>query len=266
MTRDADPDPTKTRKDWFFRGFRDRYCLGYVRKHFHAVRLSLASYPIPPAEGPVIVVLNHPSWWDPLICTVLSREFGRREHYGVIDAAMLKKYGFFTWLGFFGVDPLTLRGAARFLRVATKLLAGTDRVFWITAQGDFADVRTRPMNLRSGVGHLIARLPRSTVLPVAFEYAFWTERTPEALVRIGLPIVVTDPKAYDGAGWTAVIEAALTETLDTLNRESMGRDPAAFRTLLGGKAGVGGFYQRWQAIKARLTGKRFDPVHHPPTE
>jgi 1-acyl-sn-glycerol-3-phosphate acyltransferase len=266
LKRVADPDPAKARKDWFFRGFRDRYVLGYVRKHFHAVRLSLGSHPIPPADGPVIVVPNHPSWWDPMMFTVLSREFGRREHFGVIDAPMLKKYGFFSWIGLFGVEPNSVRGAATFLRVATKLLAGSNHVFWITAQGDFADVRKRPLNLRSGVGHLVARLPKVTVLPMALEYPFWTERTPEALVRFGQPIVVTDPKAHDGAGWTALIEAALTETLDTLNKESLARDPAAFRTLLGGKAGVGGFYQRWQAIKAKLAGKRFDPAHRSPIE
>jgi 1-acyl-sn-glycerol-3-phosphate acyltransferase len=249
------------RKDWFFRGFRDRYVRGYLRKHFHAVRLSRSSAAIPADDRPVVVVLNHPSWWDPLICTLLSGEFGRREHYGVIDEAMLKKYGFFRWLGFFGVDPNTLRGAARFLRTAIRLLNGSNRVLWITAQGEFSDVRQRPLNLKSGVGHLAARLDRVAILPVAFEYAFWTERTPEALIRIG-PVIEKDASTTrTPEEWTGHIEAGLTETLDRLNAETITRDPRQFTTLLGGKSGVGGVYGLWQRFKSLITGHPYQPAH-----
>ena len=41
-----------------------------------------------------------------------------------------------------------------------------------------------------------------------------------------------------GKAWTARIEAALTRTLDALNGDAMSRDPARFRTLLGGKTGA----------------------------
>jgi 1-acyl-sn-glycerol-3-phosphate acyltransferase len=265
--RDAE-DPSKLRKAWFFRGFRDHYCLRYVKKHFHAVRLSLASAPIPAADGaPVIVVLNHPSWWDPLICTVLSREFGdaTTEHYGVIDEAMLAKYGFFRWLGIFGVEANSLRGAARFLKTATTLLEGTDRFFWITAQGRFADVRERPLALQSGAGHLAARLSRATIVPVAVEYAFWNEKTPEVLVRIGTPLETEDSN-LDGKAWTTKIELALTDTLDSLAVDVRSRDPDRFRTLLGGSVGVGGMYGLWQRIKTWARMQRYRPEHQSPKE
>lgn len=258
-------DPARHRRAWFVRGFRDRYAVRYVRKHFHAVRLSKASSPIPAGDTPLVVVLNHPGWWDPMICTVLSREFGEhREHFAAIDAEMLKKYPFFKLLGFVGVDTHTLRGAADFLRTATALLNKPNRVLWVTAQGRFSDARSRPLGLRSGVGHLASRLDRGYVLPVALEYGFWTERTPESLVRIGPAVDVRESPRRTGRDWTAHIERALTDTLDGLNADTMTRDSDRFVTLLGGATGVGGFYDGFRRLRAWAAGRRFQSAHAAP--
>ena len=264
----TDIDPTQTRKAWFFRGFRDRYALRYVRKHFHAVRLARGSAAVPTDDAPLIVVLNHPSWWDPMICTVLSPRFEPRDQFAAIDAAVIDKYAFFRWLGFFGVDTTSVSGAAAFLRTATAVLSAPRRSVWITAQGRFMDVRARPLDLRSGVGHLAARLGRGYVIPVAIEYTFWTESTPEALVRIGEPLPLADEPRTKGRDWTARIEAALTATLDALNADAMTRDPARFETLLGGKTGVGGVYDLFRRAKSLVRGRKFDPSHgdHPWSE
>jgi hypothetical protein len=115
--------------------------------------------------------------------------------------------------------------------------------------------------LQSGVGHLAARMRGGIVLPVALEYAFWTERTPGALVRIGEPLRIADHPGLNGKQWAALIEEALTRNLDALSAEAIRRDPAAFSELLSGKTGVGGFYDRWRRLKSWLRGRKFDPAH-----
>ena len=43
------------------------YCRGYVRRHFHSLRISINGLP-PDATGyPVVLYTNHASWWDPLV-------------------------------------------------------------------------------------------------------------------------------------------------------------------------------------------------------
>jgi 1-acyl-sn-glycerol-3-phosphate acyltransferase len=242
------------------RGFR-RYACRYVRKHFHAVRLSRSSAALPSTTEQLLVVLNHPSWWDPLIGVVLSREFPNRDHFAAIDAEAVKRYSFFSRLGFVGVDTKSFHGAAAFLRTGSAILAQPERAFWVTAQGRFTDVRERPLALQSGVGHLAARLGSGLVLPVAFEYVFWTERTPEALVRFGEPLRVTDHAAATARQWTALIEAALTRTMDALSAEALARDPGAFTELLAGRTGVGGTYDLWRRLTAWMRGRKFDPAH-----
>src|SRR5262249_37561366 len=157
---------------------------------------------------------------------------------------------FFKKLGFVGVDTKTLRGAAEFLRTGTAILSQPSRVYWVTAQGRFTDVRERPLAIQAGVGHLAARLERGIVLPLALEYTFWTERTPEALVRVGEPLSVAEHPGLSGKEWAALIETAMTQNLDALNAEAMTRDPAKFTALLAGKSGVGGPYDWWRRLKA----------------
>lgn len=245
---------------WLIRGFR-KYARRYVRKHFHAVRLSNSGAALPTGDEPLLVALNHPSWWDPLIGIVLSDLFGTREHFAAIDAIAVERYRFFTKLGFVGVDTRSLRGAAEFLRVGSAILSRPRHVYWVTAQGRFTDVRERPLALQSGVGHLASRMATGAVLPVALEYTFWTERTPEALVRIGEPLRPVDHPGLDGKGWTALVEDALTRNLDTLSAEAAKRDPAAFTDLLAGKTGVGGVYDSWRRLKSWVRGRKFDPSH-----
>jgi hypothetical protein len=102
---------------------------------------------------------------------------------------------------------------------------------------------------------------RGEVLPLALEYTFWTERTPEALVRVGDPLRVADHPGLLGKDWTTLIEDAMTRNLDALNAETMSRDPSKFAELVAGKSGVGGPYDWWRRFKAMLRGEKFDPSH-----
>jgi len=249
------------RSAWLFRWFRG-YARRYVRHHFHAMRMSReGSVPALP-DGAVIVVLNHPSWWDPLIGFVLTELMpASRIHFAPIDAVGLAQYPFLERLGFFGVEVGTTRGTLAFLRRSEAILSRPESALWITAQGEFVDPRERPTRLKEGVGHLIHRLSAVTILPLALEYPFWNDRCPEALARFGEPIRVSAGRQFSPAAWTARIERALQDTQDRLAEEARLRDPAAFTTILGGTAGVGGVYDLWRRLRARIHGKSFIPEH-----
>jgi 1-acyl-sn-glycerol-3-phosphate acyltransferase len=207
------------------------------------------------------VVLNHPSWWDPLMGCVLSLHYPDREPYIPMDAAGLAKYRFLGKLGFFGVETGSLRGAAQFLRTAEAILVRPKAMLWVTAQGKFTDPRVRPAVLQSGVGHLARRIGTGTVLPLALEYPFWSERSPEALARFGEPIDLSRNRGWSARAWTERIGGGLEETQDALAAEASSRDPSKFVTLIHGHAGVGGVYDLWRRAKSWLRGQRFDPRH-----
>lgn len=248
------------RSPWMFRAFR-KYGLRYVAKHFHAVRLSRSGYRPPEGlTGPVVIVVNHPSWWDPMTGLVLSKLWPEHaRHYAPIEAAGLAKYPFLEKLGFFGIESETTRGGILFLRRSLAALADPDGVLWVTAQGRFADVRERPTRIKPGVGHLVQRLTQGSVVPLALEYPFWNESKPEALARFGPPMALDEAMQADA--WTERIERALQETQDVLAEDGLSRDPSRFETLLSGAAGVGGVYDLWRRAKSAILGKKFVAQH-----
>ena len=265
MTADADVAAVLAARSAVLARLFGRYMTRYVARHFHAVRIARGGLPRLPEGRPAIVYTNHPSWWDPAVFMALATLlFPGRPAWGPMDAAALEKYGIFRRIGIFGIEPGTRRGAARFLRVATAVLADPAAMLWVTAEGAFTDPRARPVRLRPGLAHLARRLPDAVLVPLALEYPFWTERFPEALLRFGDPIPAENhhPAGNHTTGdWTAILEARLTETLDALAADAMTRDPARFTTLLSGAAGIGGGYDLWRRLRAALAGRRFSAAH-----
>jgi 1-acyl-sn-glycerol-3-phosphate acyltransferase len=226
-------------------------------RHFNAVRLSKSQRLDPAlARGrPLIIYLNHSSWWDPLICLELARElFPGRRHYGPIDAGTAGEYRAFTRMGFFEVEPGSARGARRFLALAQDLLGQPDATLWIPADGRFGDPRERPVRLRSGIGSLASRVRQAVLLPLALEMPFWEARLPEVLARFGeeLPAGDADLRAGD---WTEVLEDRLESALDALAAESLARDPARFDVLHAGGAEAGGLGAAWRRFLGSFRGR-----------
>ena len=240
------------------------YCRGYIRRHFHSLRVARAGFP-PDTHGlPLVIYTNHASWWDPLVGLVIKAEcFPDRSLYTPIDAAMLERYKMFAKLGFFGVEQNSRRGVVHFLRTSEAVLASPDRVLAITPQSRFADVRERPVRFQPGLGHLASRVPGAMFLPVATEYVFWEERLPEVLIRFGEPVRVTPKKSKSVAAdsWTTLFEQRMSETQNALALEAQGRNPDAFKTILQGGAGQGGVYDLWRALQSKWRGEHFSKEH-----
>ena len=256
------PLPTRSPRlvAWF-----TRYCQWYVGRHFHSVRLAGEGAPLLDPAQPLVVYVNHASWWDPLLCLFASnRFFPGRAGFAPIDAAMLERYRFFAKLGFFGVEQQSTRGAARFLRTAEAILRQPNTALWLTPEGRFTDTRQRPVRFKPGLGHLAARLTRGTFVPLALELTFWEERTPEALLLFGQPVEIVPGEARTADAWTALLERRLEAALDALGGLAQQREPAAFTPLLRGGAGVGGVYDLWRRGRAWLRGETFDPSHGQP--
>ena len=242
--------------------FMARQFTSFFRRHMNALRIARWGELQAEPGVPLIVYSNHPSWWDAVLFITMGKMLlPGRASFAPIDAKMLQKYKFFAKIGAFGIDLESRRGAVDFLRNATAVLAHPDHALWITAQGTFKDVRERPIGLRPGIAHLAERAPDAAFVPLAIEYSHWTERGAEALVAFGPPVhartLVDLPKGQP----LSVLENALAATMDRLAVDAMSRDPERFRTLIAGRQGIGGVYDLWRGVRARLRGERFQPGH-----
>jgi len=227
-----------------------------MRRSFHAVRLTKPGWPELPAGRPVIVYLNHPSWWDPAFLIVMgTTRFADRPGYGPIDAAALGRYPFLGRIGLFGIEPDSVQGATAFLRIGRSILSDPSAMLWITAEGAFTDPRKRPVRLRPGLAHLVRRVPETLVVPLALEYPFWDERTPEALGRFGAPMDAGMFQGWRVGDVNAHLADRLEKTMGGLAEDALSRDPARFVRVIGGTVGVGGVSDLWRRGRAGVAGR-----------
>ncbi len=242
------------------RGWFAWYVRRYLRKHFNAVRLLTNAPPPASSSAAAVFYLNHPAWWDPLVAFHLARTFfPSQQSFAPMDAAALQKYGLLKRLGFFPVERGSLAGARRFLRNADDILSRPHQALWLTPQGRFTDIRERPVRFEPGLGHLASRLPGVAFVPLALEFVWWHERSPEVLVAFGPP--VTLPQGQPAGVMNTHLEEALARAQDQLANASLLREPAQFSTLLSGRAGVGGIYDFCRQLCARARGQDFDARH-----
>ncbi|TWU00364.1 Acyltransferase [Botrimarina colliarenosi] len=264
MSKRVSDAPPRVSAFWL-RWFR-WYLRRYLRKSFHAVAVG-GPEPAIPRDAPLVVYLNHASWWDPLVAMHLAERITpARTLYAPFDAAALARYPIFEKLGFFGVEQQTRRGAAQFLRTARSVFATPDTSIWMTPEGRFVDPREEAPAFQPGLAHLVAdlaeRAPDAVVLPLAIEYVFWEERLPEALVWFGEPVRLRESRGgLDKAGWDDLLRARLRAAQGELAARSIARDASAFRVVLGGTAGVGGAYEPARWLHAKLTGQAYRAAH-----
>ncbi len=274
--------------------FFHRYTRRLFAKKFHAVRFTPGSgellRALNDAPEPVIVAMNHASWWDPMVGVLLaSGATPDRRTFAPMELAQLEQFAFFRMLGVFGLDPehpkaveamsayvmeqfaSTSRdregavsdspaGEDRSLTVAARSEGRSGASLWLTPQGSFADVRT-PAKLRPGAAALAAascaRFDRVRVVALAIEYSFWTDQKPEVFLHA--EAVPTPDHADSTTAWHRVLTRSLRGAQSHLGERVMSRDPASFELrpdLVGGRgdrarAQVNPIYDLW----LRLRGK-----------
>jgi 1-acyl-sn-glycerol-3-phosphate acyltransferase len=240
------------------------YSRRYMRRRFHAIRI-LKSGPLrQDLSRPLLIYLNHASWWDPLLCLDLARRwFPTRSSFAPMDAASVDRYRIFKHIGIYAIEQDSIRGAAAFLRTTCAILSVDRNIVWLTPQGRFTDVRERPIRLRSGIGALAARMPQVEFLPLAVEYTFWTEPRPEVLIAFGDATVPSREIFQSAAEWTELFSGALQDTQAELAHHAYRRDPRDWLVLDRGASGVSAVYDVWRMLRARLSGTTFSCDHQP---
>lgn len=233
---------------------------GMMRRKFHAVRLARGSREalasVDSGERPALVVMNHVSWWDPILLIVAWREFfPSRPPYGPIDGNELQRFKIFRKVGLFGVDPddpATLEAMRAYL--VGEAARAPRLALCVTPQGRFADVRDEIV-VRPGAAAMAAALKVDRAVSIAVEYGFWVDQKPEVFVRAetiecaeGGTIawhkrIVTSMRANQGA-LAALVRA----------REAAAFEPfaASFRPKVSGTNPV---YDLWLRLTGRSGGE-----------
>jgi chlorobactene lauroyltransferase len=195
--------------------------------------------PLPhPAEGPLVVYMNHPGWWDGYMAFLLDKIVFRErfESYIMMEEKQLRAYRFFTLCGAFSVDRKRPGDAERSVNYISRLLRERrNRILWILPQGRIAPNDQRPLRVFPGAARVALR-SGALLWPVALRYEFRGEQRPEAFIRVGPPHL-PQPGTNDEA-LTETIRARLTTAVDALRDEVNADRLDHYRVLLAGRPGI----------------------------
>ncbi|MGI8856857.1 MAG: lysophospholipid acyltransferase family protein [Thermomicrobiales bacterium] len=219
-----------------------------LRRMFVRVRLFISADDPHAAGLPLVAVANHPSWWDGYLALLLSRHFGLRR-YLMMDAAQLRRYGFFTWAGCFGVARDDPRDVARAVAYAADCLTREENsLLWMFPQAAIVPANRRPVAVHGGAAQIVRRAARSGapigVVPVAWQLLFRGEQHPEVCIRTGPIIRFNSASSRDVAAVSGVIQRGLTETMDALADDLVGENLTAYRIIMRGQQGVNDRFDR----------------------
>jgi chlorobactene lauroyltransferase len=223
-------------------------------KNFHRVWLQ-SHGPLPtPADGPLILYLNHSSWWDGYLMYVIHRLVlhGRFDSYLLMEERQLQAYRFFSWSGAFSVNRQDPEDTRRSQTYAANLLRSGHcaRALYIFPQGRIVHPDQRPLVTYPGIARITAQSGPVNLCPVAMRYEFRGQQQPHAFIRIGPTHRAAQPT--DEAATLAEITTRLTMACDALREDVIGGYLERYQPLLRGRRGID---QRFAAF-LRLLPKR----------
>jgi 1-acyl-sn-glycerol-3-phosphate acyltransferase len=241
------------------------YAERLLRRRFAAVRYAPGSEAAleaaASADAPILLVMSHASWWDPIVGAFLWRRWmPTRAAFAPMDAHELNRFRFMRKLGLFGIDPDDPRSLPVMVDYLRARVAESPRTLLaITPQGRFTDPRS-PLVVRPGAAAVAARLAVRHAIAVAVEYAFWSDQKPEVFLRatpIAPPIT---PPVDAGPGvrgssrvgdWHEAISGTMARNGEALASLVVAREPAAFTDALRSKASIHPVYDLWLSMTGR---------------
>jgi 1-acyl-sn-glycerol-3-phosphate acyltransferase len=203
----------RARKNPLFGAWFSRHAEGRIKATFGRVWVhGLDAAREASRQGPLLLVSNHCSWWDPLVAIHVTERLLAGEGYAMMDAKNLERLPFFSLIGAFGVDLSKPSDGASAIRYAAGLLDKPGRLLWVFPQGRERPSSVRPLDFRPGSGEIarVAKVPGT--IPVGIRYEFGGEERPELWLSFGPSV----PWSKDAKATTAAHERAVTSELDRI--------------------------------------------------
>jgi 1-acyl-sn-glycerol-3-phosphate acyltransferase len=139
-------------------------------------------------HGSVLIVSNHTSWWDPMMCIYLGHRVWQADGFALMNAANLRRFPFLGRVGGVGVEPDDAEDGRQVITYLTQLLKTRGRLVWIFPQGQEQRGRHAMDEFKPGAAIICKKAPATRLIPVGLRYEFGATEHPEIFVAIGEPL------------------------------------------------------------------------------
>lgn len=236
-------------QEWAQHFFR-LYVRRLLKRHFHAVHL-LGERPHLDETLPLIIVVNHSTWWDGFFVHLINKELLHRKIYLMMLDRQLRKYSFFSRVGAFGIEPGSRRGVLDSLNYSVRILRSAGEpnpnALCVFPQGEMKPWGVRPLGFRNGLEWIIKRFGAPLqLLQVAMRCEFLDDQ------RADVFFLFTHQQC-DWSGFTGLrqLEQSQEQLMNRLSDRIKGSEKGEI--LLEGRKSVN---ERWDAFRAEIDGPR----------
>lgn len=232
-----------------------------IRKQFRRVSLTKRSViPELSQNVPTIVILNHSSWWDAMVCLYLSRVLFKREDYGVFAEEQLKRYGIFRYIGCFSVNRTSTKDFKHFLKYTIELLDQKSRMLWIFPQGELVSNDLRPFDFKKGFAVIASKLQRVQILKLAISYDFWIDSRPEVVIDV-ISSETFSGSEIDPETYAAECGFEVGTSVAYLKELVIHRKYDALNPLFETNHGTNPIYDAWRRVASLCRREKFISTH-----
>lgn len=208
----------KPKKSPLFESIFSGYSKNLLRRKFNSLNVSgLRELSEAAAHWPLLVCVNHSSWWDGIVAFFISRKLNL-DSYVMMEEKQLRRYILFRRLGAFSVVRENPRKAYESVKFAAKLLNEGSKAVWVFPQGEILPNETRPFEFYRGIEKIDELCARYSVVTVSMRYEFLMEAKPDVFVRILVRNPEQDGKTLKAAKLAKEMEASLDLVGDNIKR------------------------------------------------
>ncbi|SFJ90542.1 1-acyl-sn-glycerol-3-phosphate acyltransferase [Halobacillus dabanensis] len=211
---------------WLQWGFT-RFNRMFLHYHFQNI---LVDAPENPPNKKTLFLINHSTWWDPLLVFHLNDQIIRSDGYGMMQEDGLRRFPFFRSIGAYSVNSDNHRHLIESLRYSMDLLQASKTV-WIFPQGAEQPLEKRPLEFFSGIAYLAQKCPDTNVVPISLYYALEHTKKPNAYITIGEPLDKERYRNLDRKSMTEHFEKKAEQQLDILRERVIHEDYEVFKKI-----------------------------------
>ncbi|PRO66755.1 lysophospholipid acyltransferase family protein [Alkalicoccus urumqiensis] len=215
-----------------------------IKRHFSRVHLHRNSHA--PASGRTIVVMNHSTWWDPLLLLYLNQRLWNLDGRALMDREGLDRFPFFEKVGALPVDTSTLQKTKESLAEASAVL-DDEKPLFLFPQGREVPLGA-PIRISSGAAWLKTEVPDTRIYNMTFYHGLFHQQQPEWFVYVS---EITGAPSWSRKQWTSHIQTCMQEQFHFVQDQIFSRDQADWQTVLRGAEGIGA---AWENVKGLWKG------------
>ncbi|RWZ60794.1 glycerol acyltransferase [Halobacillus fulvus] len=200
----------------------------FLKKHFESIYLWKPSGTIPSKN--TLFLINHSTWWDPLMIFYLNDQIIQSDGYGMMHEDGIQRHPFFRRIGAFSIKPEDRKHLIASLKYSTTLL-NEQKTVWMFPQGEEQHLEKRPLHFFSGAAYLAQNASHVNVVPITLYYSLEHTRKPNAYIRIGEAIEPDDLSRMKRKELTEFLERVMTNQLNELKETIVSENHQGFLNL-----------------------------------